>query len=147
MNNVKEPLLIQLTANNEKEDIIKEKAVSQSCDVTFNYLNPEKYKIKIIHDTNGNGKWDTGSYQDKYQPEKVTYINEVIKVRSNWDNNIKWDLTEDVQFIKNIVDKELEKQKRKEEEERAKKAREEENRPVQQENNLFGPGGFGPGAM
>lgn len=147
LNNVKEPLLIQLTANNEKEDIIKEKAVSQSCDVTFNYLNPEKYKIKIIHDTNGNGKWDTGSYQDKYQPEKVTYINEVIKVRSNWDNNIKWDLTEDVQFIKNIVDKELEKQKRKEEEERAKKAREEENRPVQQENNLFGPGGFGPGAM
>ena len=147
MNNVTEPLLIQLVTNNEKEDVINEKTISENSDVTFKYLSPDKYKIKIIHDSNGNGKWDTGSYQDKYQPEKVAYINEVIKVRSNWDNNISWELKKDVQFIKNIVDKEMEEQRRKEEEEKAKKEREEEDNPVQQENNMFRPGGFGPGTM
>ncbi|MDD4145227.1 MAG: DUF2141 domain-containing protein, partial [Prolixibacteraceae bacterium] len=145
--NVTEPLLIQLVTNNEKEDIINEKTISENSDVTFKYLSPDKYKIKIIHDSNGNGKWDTGSYQDKYQPEKVAYINEVIKVRSNWDNNISWELKKDVQFIKNIVDKEMEEQRRKEEEEKTKKEREEEDNPVQQENNMFRPGGFGPGTM
>ncbi len=147
MNGVTEPLLIQLVTNNEREEIIREKTIKEDSDVIFDYLSPDKYKIKIIHDSNNNGKWDTGSYQDSYQPEKVAYINEVIKVRSNWDNNISWELKKDVQFVKNIIDKELEELRRKEEEEKAKKDREEQDYPVRQQDNMFSPGGFGPGTM
>ncbi len=147
MNGVTEPMLVQLVKNNDNEEILRRKTIIEDSDVIFDYLAPDKYKIKIIYDSNGNGKWDTGSFQDQYQPEKVEYINEVIKVRSNWDNNINWELNKDVQFIKNIIDKELEEKRRKEEAERAKKAREERDQPMQQPNNLIGPGGFGPGTM
>ena len=57
------------------------KIVTENGKITFDYLKPEKYRVKLIYDRNGNGKWDTGSYQDKYQPERVSYINEVIKVK------------------------------------------------------------------
>jgi hypothetical protein len=147
MNGITEPLLVQLVENNDKEEVIRQKTIKENSDVIFDYLAPDKYKIKIITDSNGNGVWDTGSYQDKYQPEKVAYINEIIKVRSNWDNNISWEFTKDARFIKNIVDKELEEQRRKEREEKTKKEREREENPYQQQDNMFRPGGFGPGNM
>jgi len=147
MEGITEPVLVQLVENNDNEEVIRQKAIKENSEIVFDYLAPNKYKIKIIIDSNDNGVWDTGSFQDKYQPEKVSYINEVIKVRSNWDNNISWELKKDAPFIKNIVDKELEEQRRKEQEEKAKKEREEEDNPYQQQDNMFSPGGFGPGNM
>ena len=113
----------------------------------FDYLPPDKYKVKVIYDRNANGKWDTGSHQDGYQPERVAYINEVIKVRSNWVNNINWDLKPDPQFSKNIRDKELEEQRRKESEKKAGEEEEQNEDQYQQQNNMFQRGGFGPGSM
>jgi len=111
--------------------------------VVFDFLDPDKYKVKIIYDRNRNGKWDTGSYQDKFQPEKVAYINEVIKVRSNWEWKYAWDVTPEPDFIKNIRDRELEEQRRKEAEEEAREEAEGQNNRNQQQNNLLGPGGGG----
>lgn len=143
--NVVSPLLVQLLKNDDKEEVIVEQTIEKDQTVTFNYLPPGKYRVKVIYDDNGNGKWDTGSYQDKYFPERVVYINEVIKVRSNWDNAFSWDLKYDPTFVKNIRDLELEEQQRKEDEE---KAREEKENPQRQQmqNNMFqGGGGSGGG--
>lgn len=140
-------VIIQLLENNEDEEVITQKIISEDKTVVFDFLEPDKYKIKIIYDRNNNGKWDTGSYQDKYQPERVAYINEVIKIRSNWDSNLTWKMEPDPTFTKNIRDKELEEQKRKEAEEKARQEREgQNNRNQQQQNNPFGPGG-GRGSM
>jgi hypothetical protein len=140
-------VIIQLLENNEDEEVITEKIINEDKTVVFDFLEPDKYKIKIIYDHNNNGKWDTGSYQDNYQPERVAYINEVIKIRSNWDSNLNWKMEPDPTFTKNIRDKELEEQKRKEAEEKARQEREGENsRQPQQQNNSFGPGG-GRGSM
>ncbi len=124
------PVIIQLLKNNDKEEVISEKVAEEDQQVVFNFLPPEKYKIKAIYDRNGNGKWDTGSYQDEYLPERVAYINEVIKVRSNWENSYNWELTPDPHFTKKIRDKELEEQMRKEAEEKARKERENPGRPA-----------------
>ncbi len=140
------PMLVQLLKNNDDENVLAEQAIENDQTVIFDYLSPEKYKVKIIYDENGNGKWDTGSFQDKYHPEKVAYINEIVKVRSNWENAISWDLTEDLTFTKNIRDLELEEQLRKAEE---KKALEEKENPERQQmnNNMFqGEGGTTGGA-
>ena len=34
---------------------------------------PGKYTARLIEDTNGNYKWDTGNYEKKLQPEMVYY--------------------------------------------------------------------------
>ena len=136
-------MLVQLLQNNDAENVLRESIISENQTVVFDYLAPEKYKVKVIYDENKNGKWDTGSFQDKYQPEKVAYINEVIKVRSNWDSNLSWILEHDPTFTKDIRDRELEEQQRKEAEEKARQEREQELTPgVQQDqNNMFMPGG------
>lgn len=141
--NVKSQVLVQLLKTNEEEDVIVQKEIKEDGAVIFDYLAPDKYKVKIIYDENGNGKWDTGSYQDKYQPEKVAYVNEVIKVRSNWDNEKSWDLKPDPTFYKNVRDLELEEQKRKQAEENARKGKERQNRPQQGQNNMFQGGSSG----
>jgi hypothetical protein len=148
LNNVPGDVLVQLLENTDKEEVIREIKANDDRTVVFDFLAPDKYKVKVIYDRNGNGKWDPGSYQDKFQPELVSYINEVIKVRSNWEWKHVWDMTPDPTFIKNVRDKELEEQKRKEAEEKARRESEQGINQRQQQNNMFVPGGgISPGSL
>ena len=54
---------------------------------SFNMLSAGKYRIRLILDTNGNKKWDTGNYLKKIQPEEVIYFWKEIELRANWDMN------------------------------------------------------------
>ena len=58
--------------------------------INYTFLSPAKYKVKLIFDTNNNGKWDTGNYFKHLQPEKVTYCKEIFTVRANWDVDATW---------------------------------------------------------
>jgi hypothetical protein len=58
--------------------------------VHFEHLKAGKYGLKLIMDTNSNGKWDTGDYVKKIQPEPVWIYEEEIDLRANWDREIKW---------------------------------------------------------
>lgn len=139
------PMIVQLLSNDAKEEVIRQKIFVEDGDVLFDFLPPGKYKIKVIYDANGNGKWDNGSFQDKIQPEKVAYVNEVIKVRGNWHESLTWDLKPDLTFTKKIIDLELEEKLRKEAEEKKRKESEKrgnpENMPNMQ-NMMQGGGGF-----
>jgi hypothetical protein len=53
-------------------------------------MNPDTYIIKIIHDDNGNGKWDTGNYLKAVQPEKVEFLPRELKLRANWDHDVTY---------------------------------------------------------
>jgi hypothetical protein len=138
--NVNMPVIVQLLKNDENESVLRQQTIEEEGNVLFEYLAPDKYKIKFIYDRNGNGKWDTGSFQDNFQPEMVQYLPEVIKIRSNWRITEPWDLTPDVTFYKNIRDKEKEEQERKAAEKRAR-----EERQQQQNNSMFRPGESGSG--
>lgn len=85
-------IIIQLLKDNDKESIIKEKFISKKGTVIFDYLHPDEYLIKVIYDNNNNKKWDTGAYLKKIQPEEVLYRREKIKVRSNWDVEIDFNI-------------------------------------------------------
>ncbi len=84
--------LVQLL--DEQDQLVREKSVKKSEVLTFLYLYPRKYKLKIIYDENNNQKWDTGSYFQKKQPEKIIYNPEPITIRSNWDADLEWKITE-----------------------------------------------------
>ena len=57
-------------------------------------FEPGDYDIKILFDINNNGKWDTGDYWKKIQPEKVVARKKPINIRANWDNEILVDLNQ-----------------------------------------------------
>ena len=78
----KTPVIIQLTDINDAT--ITQETSSEDKIISFNFLIPKKYKIRIIYDSNSNGKWDTGNYLGKRQPEHVEYFSEIQEVRANW---------------------------------------------------------------
>lgn len=50
------------------------------------FINPGEYEIRILFDINNNGKWDSGDYSKKTQPEKAITLKEKLSIRANWDN-------------------------------------------------------------
>jgi hypothetical protein len=51
----------------------------------FSWLKPETYRIRVIFDTNDNGKWDTGNFLEHKQPERVLHYPAPIEIRANWE--------------------------------------------------------------
>lgn len=131
LTSVKNSLLIQLLDNSKDEKILRELKTSADGKVTFDYLPPNKYKVKIIFDNNNNGEWDTGSLEEMRQPERVAYLPEIVRVRSNWFNEFKWDLMPDPTYQKSLIDKEEEELRLKKLQEERLKMDEQEREPVQ----------------
>jgi uncharacterized protein (DUF2141 family) len=82
---VKYPLIVELT--DEKGEKIREIAAKQPQTFEFANLDPKNYGIRIILDENANGKWDTGNYLKKIQPEVIKYYPDIIEIRANWEKN------------------------------------------------------------
>jgi len=56
-------------------------------------LSPGVYELELIHDRNGNGRWDGGDYDAGSQPEPVR-ITSLEQLRANWDLEVTvepWD--------------------------------------------------------
>ena len=76
----------------DKEQVFLEKIIQNDQIVEFSFLPPKEFIFKVILDKNFNGKWDTGDYMNHIQPEEVLYHTEKVKVRSNWDIEINFDV-------------------------------------------------------
>ncbi len=87
LDSIVNPVIVQLMDN--KENVLKEKQITQNEPVEFTFLKAASYKVKFIDDRNGNGIWDTGKYIEYRQPERVDYYKGDITVRSNWEMEIK----------------------------------------------------------
>lgn len=85
------PYVLQLLSENG--DLLSEQVVGSNATIEFPNLKPAKYRLKLIYDSNGNGEWDTGSFKDKRQPEKVIFYSGELEVRAGWDLDIDWTVT------------------------------------------------------
>lgn len=88
MEDIHNNLIIQLL--DDKNQLIKSTLISKDTTLNYQFLPPKTYRIKAILDENQNGKWDTGFWLRRLQPEKVTYYFEEIKLRSNWEFKKTW---------------------------------------------------------
>lgn len=82
------PLIIQLL--DSKNRILITQKLPESGKLEYPYLKPGNYRIKAIADLNNNGKWDTGDYLKKLQPERTYFIEKLINIRANWDVEQTW---------------------------------------------------------
>lgn len=85
LDSVQNNVIVQLL---QKDIPVRQESTRKSGKLTFDFVPPGKYKVKIIYDRNNNGFWDTGRYLEKLQPEKVGFYHDEIEIRSNWDLDI-----------------------------------------------------------
>ena len=65
--------------------IVAQKVLKNANDqCIFSNLEPSKYYIKAIIDSNKNSAWDPGIYLKKSKPEKTYHFREELDVRANW---------------------------------------------------------------
>ena len=60
----------------------------------FMHLLPNTYYARLFVDSNGNGKYDDGSFSLNLQPEEVYYFPKKIPVKKKWNIEQTWNVTE-----------------------------------------------------
>jgi len=65
----------------------------------FEFVPPGKYKIRVLVDSDSDGKWSSGNVQKWTPPEPVYFFPDFIELRENWEIN------EINLSIDNVVDK------------------------------------------
>jgi len=85
------PLIIEIV--NSRGKVIQSQYVEKLREVAFRSLNPSKYFIRAIYDSNKNKKWDTGNFAERIQPEQVIYFPKQMDVRANWEVSENFDLS------------------------------------------------------
>lgn len=122
--------------------------------VTFYLLTPGTYFISMFNDENGNGKWDTGDYDEKRHAESIWYITRSWALRQDWTHETDlWNVQETPlteqkpqELVKNKSKKKtidihkknierLEKKARQAESEKKKKERKRKERQERREKN------------
>ena len=79
------PMLVQLVT--EDFSLVQQQYLTTLEQVYFEYLPPGKYYVRLIEDSNANGRWDTGNYLRAEQPEKIIFYPKQLVVRANWSLN------------------------------------------------------------
>lgn len=73
-----------------KDQVVRELPAEEE-GAFFEYLKPDAYYMRLYLDENGDGKWTTGAWEGKRQPEPIYYFPEKIQTKSNWDFEEEWD--------------------------------------------------------
>ncbi len=80
------PVIVQLTDKDGKVKL--EQYATEPKPVDFLNIESGTYYLQVVFDSNGNRKYDTGSYLKKTQPERISYREhdpESDEVRAGWD--------------------------------------------------------------
>lgn len=72
------------------QDTPEKRVFTNNGNAEFFYLKEGEYFVRVIVDENGNGKWDTGDFYAKRQPEMVYYYPEAVKIKKKWDVTQNW---------------------------------------------------------
>ncbi|MDR2683686.1 MAG: DUF2141 domain-containing protein, partial [Dysgonamonadaceae bacterium] len=63
-------------------------------ELVFFDLKPGKYFLRYIDDANANGKWDTGKYAERRQPEAVYYYHKSLDIKAWIEFEETWNIQE-----------------------------------------------------
>ena len=75
----------------DTKDAVVRSLPADPAGAVFEYLTPTDYYLRLFIDENGDGKWTTGDFSKKLQPEEVYYYPSKLTLRANWDFEENWD--------------------------------------------------------
>ena len=76
-------IIVELLTGNDK--VVDKQIITSTKELSFEFLDPGKYKLKAILDLDANGEWSPGNFSKRLQPEKIVFYDGVLEVRANWD--------------------------------------------------------------
>lgn len=82
------PFIIQLL--DTKNEISREIKIADQTEFAFQLIEPGNYRIRVIEDLNGNGRWDPGNFSQKRNAERVFYYRggepetDQVTIRAGW---------------------------------------------------------------
>ena len=76
--------LVRFQLLNEKDAVVRELPALPD-GTKFEYLAPTTYYLRLYIDYNADGRWTTGDWLTKRQPEPVFYFPKKLKLRANWE--------------------------------------------------------------
>ncbi len=85
------PAVVQLLSSN---DVPLMSEPVRNGHAVFMHLLPNTYYARLFVDSNGNGKYDDGSFTLGQQPEEVYYFPKKIPVKKKWNVEQPWNVTE-----------------------------------------------------
>ena len=88
-------IVVQLL--NSSDAVVRQAKASEGT-AEFNYLTPGKYYIRAFVDSNGNGIWDTGNFDEDRQAEAVYYYSRETECKAKFDITRNWNLNEQPRF-------------------------------------------------
>jgi uncharacterized protein (DUF2141 family) len=79
------------TADHPVLQFVKDQEIYRSVAITAatwsdKLFPPGDYELRILFDSNNNGKWDPGNYAKKLQPERAITLDTKLNIKANWDN-------------------------------------------------------------
>lgn len=85
------PAFVELLDRSDK--VVRREPVEGEI-ASFLNVNPGDYYARLVIDTDGNGEFTTGSYDDFRQPEYTFYYPKKITLKKNWDLDQTWNIYE-----------------------------------------------------
>ena len=84
-------MIVQLMKENK---VYTEEFFEKTTTATLKNIPKGEYNLRFFYDKNSNLVWDTGSWEEKRQPEEMHYYVEKIIIRENWDLELEWVIQE-----------------------------------------------------
>ncbi len=85
------PFVLQLLAGGGR--IVRSRQLeSVPAGIEWAGLTPGNYTLRLVQDSDRNGRWTTGSYAARRQPERVYAETQAIAVRAGWSVEHSWQL-------------------------------------------------------
>ncbi|EGV42242.1 hypothetical protein BZARG_486 [Bizionia argentinensis JUB59] len=83
LSNATYPIIIQIT--DVKGKVVAEQYSTKPEPIDFRHLQTGDFYLRVIYDSNENGKYDSGNYLKNQQPERVSYYKDKLEIRSNFE--------------------------------------------------------------
>ncbi|MDB5135049.1 MAG: hypothetical protein JWP37_1652 [Mucilaginibacter sp.] len=81
---------------NDLKKVIHTDAITKNAILTYKNYPVGKYNVRIVYDSNRNGKWDSGNVKQRKQPENIWLYTKIITLRSNWEAEEPIDIPKEV---------------------------------------------------
>ena len=79
------PVKVDLLDSDSK--LVKTDYLNEERQINFMHLSKGTYYVRLSYDINENGKWDSGNFSTRTQPEPVFFFYTPIEVHANWSVN------------------------------------------------------------
>lgn len=70
---------------NDKKEVVKELIHTKTGKYTFDFLTPGLYSVRLIVDSNKNGRWDWANVDKNIPAEQILHIKDKIKLKQNFE--------------------------------------------------------------